>query len=711
MTPKEFKRERIDSDTAEQILEEALRRWKVSAEAESDIREKMLDDLKFFSGEQWPAHIRAQREKKNRPCITVNRIPQFVQQITNDQRQNRPAIHVNPVEDSDVDVAEVLQGLIRNIEVASDAGTAYDIANEHQVVMGRGWVRVITEYCDDESDLQDIRIEPVRSTFSVYDDPACQKPDGSDAMYRFVVQDMRKDSYRNDWPNSRLAGVNDWNSIGNSAQGWVDADGVRVAEYWRVVTKKRKRITFTDGTKIYADELAGEVVPKDQIVSERFVTQWQVQQHIINGFEILQSDVVPGKWIPLVPATGKEHDVDGEKYLAGAVRDAKDSQRTFNYSWTNLIETVALAPRAPFVIAAGQVEGFEDIWQTANTENHAYLPYVPMSVGGQYVAPPQRNQAEPPIQAHVQAVVMADNNLKATFGIYDASLGNKGNETSGRAIMARQKESDVANFHFADNFNRMVRHVGRIILSWIPYYYDAERIVRITMPDGETREVAINQPTAFKGVEKVLDVRTGRYDIAISTGPSYQTKRQEGSEALLQLAQAAPILMERAPHLIVKNLDIPGAMEIADVLTPPDQREENQQIPPQAQMVIQQLQEQLQAKDEFAQQLFEEKQAKTAELQSKEKIELEKIAVQREELQAKIAIEQMKIGSSEAISELNAQLQAIKVQIDAQQAAYKQQADAEKSEREMEFQREQAERDREVQAEQAKQKESSNGNY
>jgi hypothetical protein len=709
MTPKEFKRERIDSDTAEQILEEAMRRWKVSAEAESDPREKMLDDQRFEVGEQWPEHIRTQREKDNRPCITVNRIPQFVQQITNDQRQNRPAIHVNPVEDSDVDVAEVYQGLIRNIEVASDAGAAYDIANHDQVVMGRGWVRVVTEYCDDESDIQDIRIKPIRNAFSVYPDPSCQEPDYSDAAFMFVVQDMRKDAYRTEWGDSQLAGVNDWNSIGNSAQGWVEADGVRVAEYWRIATKKRTRLRLTDGAVLFQDEIKGEV-PKELIASKRVVVEKQVQQHFINGFEVLESSVHPGKWIPIVPAIGKEYDVDGKKYLAGAIRDAKDSQRTFNYSWTNLIETVALAPRAPFVIEVGQVEGLEDFWETANTKLHPYLPYKNVGTNGQYVPPPQRNQAEPPIQAHVQAVVMADNNLKATFGIYDASLGNKGNETSGRAIMARQKESDVANFHFADNFNRMVRHVGRIILSWIPYYYDAERIVRITMPDGETREVAINQPTAFKGVEKVLDVRTGRYDIAISTGPSYQTKRQEGSEALLQLAQAAPILMERAPHLIVKNLDIPGAMEIADVLTPPDQREENQQIPPQAQMVIQQLQEQLQAKDEFAQQLFEEKQAKTAELQSKEKIELEKITFEREKLQAETNVEMAKIGETKAIAELQAQLKELEIKIDASQALLKVRADAEKSEREMEFQREQAERDREVQAEQAKQKESSNGN-
>jgi len=656
----------------EKLLELARKRFKAAAEAEQKLRDEALIDFEFRIGNQWPDGVKLQREQDGRPALTINRIPQFLRQVTNEQRLSRPSVQVNAVDSgADVETAEIYQGLTRHIEVSSDAEAAYDTAFECATTGGFGWLRINTEYCNDESFDQDIRVERILNPFSVYVDPAAVQPDRRDMGWAFVVEDFDPDEYRAMYPDSEAAGLSDFSSIGDAAPDWRPGGNIRVAEYFRIETKRRELLLMVDGSVVFADEF--EIAPPAAaILRRRTVEERQVKWCKINGVEVLEQRDWAGKWIPLVPVLGDEVSVNGERHLFGMVRFARDPQRMYNYWVSSATETIALAPRAPFIGVEGQFEGHEAQWRQANVRSFAYLEYKPTSVGGQPVPPPQRNFAEPPIQAIMASIGQADNDLKATMGIYDASLGQRGPESSGRAILARQRESDTANANYGDNLRRAIKHVGRILIDLIPKIYDSERVVRILRPDGTSDMVPVNQPFEDKGVARIYDLSAGKYDVTISTGPSYQTQRQEAAASMIELAKVEPRLMQVAGDLVVGNMDWPGSAEIAGrlkKLLPPELQDVGQdgqtELPPEAQAQMaamgQQIQQLTAALEESARaletkQIEAEGRLQVAREQSESR---ERIAQLQSETQ--LLINQARIESQEAQAAMKAQLEELKM--------------------------------------------------
>jgi hypothetical protein len=575
----------------EQLLAEIRERFALAEEAESEIRIVALEDLKFRNGEQWDEDIRQDRQRQRKPCLTVNKLPAHIKQICNDQRQNRPAIQVSAVEDNDTETAEVYQGIIRGIENASNAATAYDTAFEGAVTHGFGYFRVVTER-EAKSFDQDICIKRIRNPFSVYFDPSCTEPDYSDAQFCFVVDRMPISKFKREFPKAQASRNGfEFAGTGDRQTDWINGDGVRVAEYFYVDTKPREIVLCDNGQVYWADEVPADCNPLQKRMSEETVIRWVKT----NGHEILESETWPGKWIPVIPVLGDELDVDGKRELAGIVRHAKSPQQMYNFWASAETELIALAPKAPWIAAEGQIEGYEHIWDNANNRNFAVLPYKPTTIGQELVPPPQRNHVEPAVAAITQARMLASDDLKATTGIFDAALGNQSNEKSGRAILARQQESDTSNFHFADNLTRAIRHLGRVLIDLIPKIYDTPRVMRILGKDDQERTVRINE--AFideSGVEKIYDLSTGKYDVTVSVGPSYGSKRQHAAEAMLELTQAVPQLMAIAGDLMVSNMDWPGAKAIAERIKktlPPELAEDDKKmpVPPQVQAQLQQL--------------------------------------------------------------------------------------------------------------------------
>jgi hypothetical protein len=600
------------------FIEEALKRFMLAQEAETEIRREALDDLKFLKGDQWPDEIKSKRAQRGRPCLVINRLAQFVNQVTNDQRQNRPGIKVSPVnDDADEETAEIIQGLIRHIEYDSGADAAYDTAFEGAAGPSFGYFRIITEYCDPMSFDQDIKIKRIANPFLVYLDPASKEPDGSDAAWGFIFEDLPRDTYKELYPDSELATLQGWDSIGDRAPQWVSNDSIRVAEYF-YKDKKRVEICLMvspEGQKVSvprdkvqeAEKKGFQYVPHPKTGepqcrwTETSVVKWC--KH--NAVETLEETELPGsgKYIPIVPVYGKEIIVDGRKSLQGLVRNAKDPARQYNYWATAGTETIALAPRAPFIGAEGQFEGREQEWAQANTENLAFLQYKPLNILGQPAPPPQRNVYEPPIRAITEYMGQSAEDLKATTGIYDPTLGRREGEQSGIAIRSLQNQGQTSNFHLVDNFHRSLRHAGRIILDWIPDVYDTpERVIRTIGEDGTHRTVTINgesEDVDEQGLAKVYDLTVGKYDIVISTGPSYQTKRQEAVAWMQEALRAAPELMNIAGDLLFRMLDLPGAEEFAErmrMALPPAIQQQLQQkeqggpaIPPQIQGQMQAL--------------------------------------------------------------------------------------------------------------------------
>jgi hypothetical protein len=573
-----------------EILATARSRLDMAMSATSESREDENDDLKFYAGSpdncwQWPADVLATRGAVQgqtinaRPTLTINKLPQHVRQVTNDQRQNRPGAKVIPVDDNaDIEIADIYNGMIRHIEYISDADVAYDTACENQVAYGEGYIRLLTEYCDDNTFDQDIKIGRIRNSFSVYMDPTMQDPTGADAKYCFVTEDLTRDEYERMYPDS--APITTLQSLGvgdQSISNWLNEDTIRIADYY-YIDYDRATLNLYPGN---ATAFAG--TPEDKQLKafygkplkSRESDRPKVRYCKINGYEILEQREWVGKWIPVIRIVGNEFEVDGRLYVSGLVRNAKDAQRMYNYWVSQEAEMLALAPKAPFIGYGGQFEGYEDKWKTANTQNWPYLEVNPDVTDGQGATLPLPQRAQPPMASSglLQAKAGAAEDIKSTTGQYNASLGMGSNERSGKAILARQREGDVGTYHYGDNLARGVRHIARQLIDMIPKIYDTQRIARIIGEDGETKMVKINpeQPQAVNKItndqgiviDKIYNPGVGKYDVVATTGPGYATKRQEALEAMAQLLQGNPQLWSVAGDLFVKNMDWPGAQEMS----------------------------------------------------------------------------------------------------------------------------------------------------
>lgn len=569
-------------------------RLRMAETAYSDSRKDELDDLKFKAGSpdnqwQWPSDVLGTRGAVQgqtinaRPCLTVNKLPQHVLQVTNDQRQNRPAGKVIPANDeADIEVAEILSGMVRHIEYISDADVAYDTACDNQVTYGEGYIRLLTEYCDYDSFDQDIKIGRIRNSFSVFMDPNIQDPCGADAEWCFITSDIPKEQYERDYPNATPISTLMDNGVGNDAPDqWIGEETVRIAEYFYIQHKQVALHEFPGGYKALVGSPEYKAAIEMGLPSKRsrMVDQKTVMWCKTNGFEFLEETVWPGKYIPVVRVVGNEYEIEGQIYLSGIIRNAKDPQRMYNYWTSQEAEMLALAPKAPFIGYGGQFEGYEAQWKTANTTNWPYLEVNPDVTDGNGNVLPLPQRAPPPLMQSglLQAKMGAADDIKGTTGQYDASLGNESSEKSGKAILARERQSDTGTYHYVDNLSRAVRYVTRQLIDLIPKIYDTKRIARVIGMDGVTDNVKID-PEQEEPVRKIVDQETGaviekiynpsvgKYDAIADTGPSYMTKRQESLEAMAQLLQGNPNLWQVAGDLFVKNMDWPGAEEIADRL-------------------------------------------------------------------------------------------------------------------------------------------------
>lgn len=672
--------------THDAFIRLARERFKESSDAEHDLRKDMLEDYRFYNSEQWPAHIKAARMLDERPCLTINRLPQFVRQVVNQARQAKPAIQVNPVDSgSDPDTAEVFQGICRHIEVQSKAHVAYSTANEHQAIMGRGYWRVLTEYAADDSFEQEIRIRRIPDPFTVYFDPNCSEPDYSDATYCFVISHVSRAAYVARYGEQAAFEAQAFASLGDHRALWHFGDKIQIAEYFYIETTKERiadvisfpgtekqaRIT-TLRSAIKPEHLVPDPVTKRPpaiIVAERDTLVRTVKWAVINGVQVLEGNkrrtggrALPGRYIPVVPVLGEELIVDGKKNLRGMVRDAQSPQRAYNFWVSATTEKIALSTKAPIIAAVGQLDGHQAKWNSSNKRNYAYLEYNPIDAAGHLVPPPQRASYDPDVSALVVLTQQADRDLKSVLGMFDASQ-ERSPEQSGKAILARQAQGEQGTSHFLDNLSRSIEHTGRILLDWIPVYYSQPRMLRIHGIDDIPSEVLIHaghpdaatqmlsdNPNLEKNIKsgRPFDLSVGRYDVTISVGPSYASRRQESVEAIIQLIHAYPALLPVVGDILMENMDWPGAKQLAPRLkrmVPPEARDPEEgeaEIPPEVRAQMQQLQQQLEA-------------AMIA-LGEKDQI----IETKAQELAAKGQIERMKVDADLRMAEIKAQTEMAK---------------------------------------------------
>jgi hypothetical protein len=569
--------------------------------AEIDHRDRAEDDLRMVTGDQWPEEERTEREADGRPTLTINLLAQNVRQVTGQIRALNPAIRVTAADSvASKDTAEIMEGMIRHIEYKSDASSVYEQAAESAAACSMGYWRVRADYAETETFDQEVMIERIYNPFSVFFDPLAKHPTRRDARYCFVVEEMAKEDFIAQYPDARPVDVTTDHQIPNITQ-WGSTEKVAVAEYmW--IEETTEEIGLLPSGQI----IRGPFPKGLQIGKKRTVKKPKVMWAKISAHDVLEGpQELPGRYIPVVAVFGEEWHLGEETYRSSVVRYAKDPQMLYNYARSTQAEVTALQPKAPYLVTATQIAGLEDIWKESGAQNRPYLPYNADPLAGA----PQRVQPPVSSQALLTELQIAAEDVKRTTGIYDASLGARSNETSGKAILARKEESQNATSIYSDNMVRAIQHTGCILVDMIPAIYDTQRIVRVLGEDGQEKMEQINALVMTEmGPQPVNDMTVGKYDVRVQVGPSYSSRREEARDGMFEFLRVMPAAAPLIADLMAKMQDWPEADRVAErlrkALPPGVAEEQEEEMTPeqmqakQAQMQQQQMQMQTQQEAE-----------------------------------------------------------------------------------------------------------------
>lgn len=593
---------KLSGDEKKKFLEKAQKRLKLCIDSDDHNRKESVNDLKFINGEMWDAKEAKQREIDRRPCLQINMLNKYRNQLVGEQRNNRIRIKVRPVDaKADFNIAKIYEGLIANIEYLSKYKKIYNFAYDQAVDCGYGAWEVLSRYTEENPFEQELYLKSIKNPFLVYLDP----DDEDDPKYGFILTKMNKDIFTEKYPNAEMPNDTLERGPGISQEHWYDKDTVTIARYYCKESTTKKMALMNDGTVTPLEDAekrirewqsamsANPQMPKTavpEIVKQREVDEWKVQCHTITGHEILETTDWGGSLIPVILLTGRERNIEGKKYVRGFIRDAKDPQRLFNYWYTSAAEHIALAPKSPWLATSKMIEGYESDYLDSNTRNIPVLKYKPDTrvPGGA----PQRQSAPQPPAALFQAIAEARQNIKDSIGMYGRDVGDVGPEKSGTAIRQAQIPGDIGTYDIFDDFKLAIEHTGRILIDAIPHYYDTARDVRIRNVDDTEQFVPVNtnagqaaqamtqNPEKYKGMDvnhlkqeigkkgvnaEYNNLRIGKYGVVVDTGPTTATQRQEAAEKFMSLLQTpmGQVLERIAPDLVIENFDFLKSDEFA----------------------------------------------------------------------------------------------------------------------------------------------------
>jgi hypothetical protein len=610
-------KKKTESLQRDAIVTEARVRFELAREHWNPIYEECRKDMRFSdptNPQQWPEQAKRERESAGRPCLTFDQTSQFVRQVINTARRNKPALNFLPVDDkSDPKLAEVLKGLARQTEHASRAEVAYITALNHATRGGIGWFRLVLK--DVKSDVQGQKCAEITRVVdfrSVLVDPTFIEPDGSDMQWGFVYEDVPRDKFEREHPDAEPIPWDD-------AHGWGTKDTIRVADYYRVVRTD-------DGAA--------------------------VEQYKLSGEGVLDKTIFPAEHVPLFPVLGNEEWDEGKRRLSGCVRLAKDAQVSYNFERNAQYEAVAVGPKAPWLAPAEAIEGHEDKWRKANAANTAYLPFNTFDENGNPIPhKPERISPAGIATGWAQLAQNSKDDIQAALGGFETGVGNNPNDQSGRAVLALQDRQDVGTFHYIDNLALSIAHCGRVLTQVWPVIYDQEQVLRILGEDDEPSFVTVD-PTLERGYaermspmgQQVIAINpgVGKYDVRATVGPAFATKQQEFAAELGEVISGNPQILTMVGDMWVKARNFPDADKLARrfkaMLPPQIQQAEGdapQQLPPEAVQALQAAQNEIQA---LQQQLAEAQQGMQAEMIRAQT----QLAIARENNDAKRDVEELK---------------------------------------------------------------------
>lgn len=611
----------------EKVLNEARERFRICQSKYSNARNNWKADMRFAYGDsvnlnQWTGDTVDARNAAGKPCFTINRTKVYCNSIIGDAINNKAMIEIRPVGNgASFEAAEVYEGICRHVEAISQAQLSYEHAVHDQVIAGCGYWRVTTDYAGDASFDQDIFIKPL-DALSVYQDPFHQMPDGSDCEYTFIFTDVDRREFGKLYPKFRNQTTSEA-PLGATEEldhFWENEDRMRICEYFRRIHQEDTLHVLDDG-QLAKESDAKELDMLEQIRARsqksRTIVVPKVEWYLICGNAIADHNEWPGKYIPIVRCVGQEVTIDGEYDCMGLTRGLLDSQKSLNYYVSAGIEYVAAQSKSPWIAPVEAISGVEEYWRDSNVKNYSVLPYNARGDDGNEIAPPQR--ADPPVYAgaFLDGMKVSTEEMELVSGMPPAMMGDTSNERSGKAVKERQRSAQNTTAYFVNNLASAIRFTGKILIDLIPHIYDTERVIKILAQDGTLQTVQIdpNQAQAYKPMQGLdgeslspdqvaaaLNPAVGDYDCVAEVGPQFTTRREEFVSATMDILAQNESLTPLIGDLVFRNMDFPGANEIADRM--------RRMVPPQAlgtvDPQVQQLQQQLVAQHQVIQQLQQE---------------------------------------------------------------------------------------------------------
>ena len=684
--------------TDKALIKSAMDNFASAVLAYGTQRSAAREDLSFVAGNQYTTVNPGDDDYR----LTVNLLGPFLRQITAEARDRNPAIKVVPVSTTaDVDTAEVIAGMIRHIEQKSNSEHVYQQALWYAAASGEGYIRVNSEYCDPtgETDEQELTIELIDNPEKVFLDPNHNKLDGSDAEWGFIIEDLSKDVFMRKFPDSDTAGLyegNTWSQY-SMPNDWINEKTVRVARYWvkdyETVRSWKVQDPVTLERYTVNEKPGDDVILLQKRPTELFKTT--VREYQLTCHEILGETTFPGPYLPIVKVTGESFWVGGQKNQFGAIRMAKDPQRQYNFAVSRQTEMIDQAPKNSFVITEKQMGNHAQKWADANRVNYGALPYV----ADEGAEAPHRVSGldQGAFQGVAATRQQAFEDMKMVFGLQDASMGIPGNEVSGIAQQGRVEQGSRSTYQYFDHLLLSLKQLGRVLIAAFPTYYDTERVVRIVKPTDEEQMVTINSMKNSKSYRMGL----GRYDVTISTGPAYASKREQAFESLTTIQAALPEASQVIGDLIASQIDSPVAkiaaarikatipsqiLQASGEMDSNDQQsdaEKLQQIRQQLAMITQQY-TQLEA-------AFKETSEKLKTASDKAALELTKADMEKEQAEAKLehdktqaaveakkAQEQLEFDRAEAMAEYDLKREELRLKAEEIEIAKREMALKEK---------------------------------
>lgn len=682
---------------ADAFIKQCLSWWNISEEATRPQRMRSMEEVRFNSGQHWDEDMQKAREDDDKVVIQINRTPQYLNQVANEFRMARPSIIIKPAGNGATEyVATIKQGLIRSCQQKSGAEGIRD--DKFYGVLEKGWAvwRVNVEHQSPRSFKRVLRTGTIDNDFSAYWDPAATKYDKSDGMFWIITDDMPADTYKTEYPHSKLASLTEFKGIGDVPRDWI-SDGIfRVAEVFYKERKKEKLYALADditGDGKFEDELQRDADGKfigvayvaiDDNGGEEPLWRWSYRDRVywakINAVEVLSGNddktggrefVEGATKIPIIFASGRRVMAKDRMVYCGMVRDAIEPCLAADYWLSAITEMVGLGPKSPWIVAYEAISKYKDMWDSANIKNYSALYYDHVDENGETIPAPTRNFGEPPIQAMTFILNFADEDIKRVMGIYNAGLGAPGPETSGVAIDSRKSESDVANYNYIDNFKRSINYEAEVYLDYMRVY-DQKQVVQIVKPNNKNEEAVINatfrDPKSGKMVDTTMDV--GDYDTVTEVGATMQTRREETARLITDYLKIYP---EAAPYvgdILMRNLDGPDKDELEKRLrhlVPPDALESEDsgdEVPPQFMAQYKATTQMLEQVTQQMNMLAEQVKSKADEYAHEERLKVLELASQERQAAVKAEVAMATLASKGDIEMLKIEFQKVQAEIE-----------------------------------------------